>query len=144
MWSKAFRKSLISAIYEDLFSESLDEFSHLEPSWLAIIEEYETAENPLEVEKLVETFVFYKTHKTDIIDTIQPFMTTWHKTFDLVKACLVCFCVEVMLSKTNNNELDPGVIGKYIRITQSFAGGENPSLVHAVTSKLLEFYNKPL
>jgi transcription termination factor NusB len=142
MWSKTFRKSLISAIYEDLFSESLDQFDHNEPSWSQIIEENETQENPLILDNLVEVFVFYKNNKSEIIDTIQPLMTTWHKTFDLVKACLVCFCVEVQYTQEQSQEIDTGIVGKYIRLTQSFAGGENPALVHAVTSKLLLHYTK--
>jgi transcription termination factor NusB len=140
MWTKAFRKSLISAIYEDLFSESLESFVHDEPSWFQIIEENESSDDPMSLQDLMDVFDFYRTHKSSIISTIKPLMTTWHKTFDLVKACLVCFCVEVMYTKENNQKLDDGIVGKYIRLTQSFAGGENPALVHAVTSKLMQHY----
>lgn len=140
MWTKAFRKSLISGIYQTIFRQSLE---GLEKSvnWDVIVDEYSTSEIEVKKDDLEKVFVYVDKNFDSYITSIQKYSKNWNRTFDVIKACLVALIVEIEYKKDSNESIETTVVGKYIRLAQDFAGGDNPGLVHAIGSKLVTEYS---
>ena len=139
MWSKNFRKCLIGAVYQNLFWESFNN-SDYSPDWSMIINENHNTDDTFTKENLIEVYNVFLSKKLSYIENIMKYVNKWDKTFDLIKACLIVFLVEDEINTDPENKL----VGHYIKFAQDFAGGENPALVHAVISKILEAKSTPI
>jgi transcription termination factor NusB len=133
MWSKNFRKCLIGAVYQNLFWDSLNSTQY-SPDWSILVDQNKNIEESIVEEDLSSMYDLFVTKKTFYIDTITKHVNKWDKTFDLIKACLIVFIIENEV----NTDKEAKLVGHYIKFAQDFAGGENPALVHAVISKILE------
>ena len=136
LWTKAFRRSFISAVYVDIFADSVEGLSK-EPEWSVIVSEFSTEEDTLKQVEVIEIFEYYQAHREESLALIRKYMNSWDKTYDLIKACLVCLVVEIKYLQRTDRPVPANLVGKYIRLAQDFAGGDNPGLVHAVGSKIM-------
>jgi transcription termination factor NusB len=133
MWSKGFRKCIICAVYQQLFWESFNNTSY-KPNWEMIASQNKKDDDVFTDSDLDNTFSVFTNNKPIFVEKITQYINKWDKTFDIVKACLLVFLMELDAKPDDNTK----VVGNYIKFAQEFAGGENPSLVHAVISKILE------
>jgi transcription termination factor NusB len=134
MWTKHFRKSIIAAIYQNLFWQSLSGSVYI-PDWENVTKEVYTEDEVVSIKELQACYNRFITSKETSTSLLQEYITKWDKTFDIVKAALFCFLLEYSDRK---NEDDLHILGNYIKFAQDFAGGENPGLIHAVMSKMIE------
>ena len=133
MWSKNFRKCVIGAVYQNLFWCSFNGNTYT-PDWTMLMNEHKNSEDIFTVEDLDLAYQDFVSNKDTYITNITEYVSKWDKTFDLVKACLIVFLIEKNADPSPESKL----VGHYIKFAQDFAGGENPALVHAVISKILE------
>jgi transcription termination factor NusB len=132
-WSKNFRKCIIGSVYQNLFWDSFNN-NHYTPDWEMIIDQNRNVEDVISIEELASVYDLFLSRKPIYIEQITQYVNKWDKTFDLVKACLIVFLIENEI----NTDKEAKLVGHYIKFAQDFAGGENPALVHAVISKVLE------
>jgi transcription termination factor NusB len=132
-WSKNFRKCIIGAVYQNIFWESFNNSEYI-PEWSMLMTENHNNEDTFTEEQLSEVYDIFLSKKAICIEKITKYVSKWDKTFDLIKACLIVFLIEDEL----NTDVENKLVGHYIKFAQDFAGGENPALVHAVISKVLE------
>ena len=136
LWTKAFRRSLISALYVDIFADSVEGLPK-EPNWTVIVSEFSTDQETLRQVEVIEMFEYYQAHRIEFLDLVKKYMNSWNKTYDLIKACLVALVIEIKYLQRTDRAVPANLVGKYIRLAQDFAGGDNPGLVHAVGSKIM-------
>ena len=136
LWTKAFRRSLISALYVDIFADSVEGLPK-EPNWAVIVSEFSTDQETLRQVEVIEMFEYYQAHRIEFLDLVKKYMNSWNKTYDLIKACLVALVIEIKYLQRTDRAVPANLVGKYIRLAQDFAGGDNPGLVHAVGSKIM-------
>ena len=136
LWTKAFRRSLISALYVDIFADSVEGLPK-EPNWTVIVSEFSTDQETLRQVEVIEMFEYYQAHRIESLDLVKKYMNSWNKTYDLIKACLVALVIEIKYLQRTDRAVPANLVGKYIRLAQDFAGGDNPGLVHAVGSKIM-------
>jgi transcription termination factor NusB len=133
MWSKNFRKCIIGSVYQNLFWESFNN-SQYKPDWENLLDQNKDDDTIILKDDLSSVYSLFISKKDTYINKITKYVNKWDKTFDLIKACLIVFLIENELNIDKNSKL----VGHYIKFAQDFAGGENPALVHAVISKVLE------
>ena len=138
MWTKNFRRALISAVYQDIFTTALDEVGVSIIDLKGICNEYSSTETPLVQSELEGVFDVYRSKTASYTERIKSKLTSWDKTYPLIKATLISFALEIDLAAENTVELEPNIVNKYVRLAQEFAGGDNPGLVHAVASKIFD------
>ncbi|NJK71692.1 MAG: hypothetical protein HC932_05655 [Thermales bacterium] len=134
MWSQATRKVLISSVYEYLFWQKLEDPKEFVIDWSQLTLEHFNEGDVLNQKEFQKVFNTFLSLPDKYLSQVSKFINDWSKTFDLVKAILIVFVIEL---ESFQDEPPKNIISKYIRITQELVGGENPSLVHAVTSKIL-------
>ncbi len=134
MWNKQFRKALIAAIYQHLFWSGFTK-THVDPNWQQICSEIFKEDQPYSEKELQSTYELFIEKEVYYTNLLQQYVSKWDKTFDIIKACFYCFLIELGERK---NEPDLKLVGTYIKFGQDFAGGDNPGLVHAVLSNILE------
>jgi transcription termination factor NusB len=135
-WTKLLRKSLVSAIYSDFVLTAVDS-NNFSPDWEAILLEIKNETDIINIDEISDIFENYKDNKDRIIEILKKHANNWEITFDIVKSCLIVLQLEIEYYKNSSAEVPSGVVGKYVRLAQEFAGGDNPGLVHAVGVKLL-------
>lgn len=133
MWSKNFRKCIIGAVYQNLFWESFNN-SEYKAEWSMLLAEHHKEDDHFDETDLQLVYDTFLSKKVSYIERITKYVNKWDKTFDLVKASLIVFLIE----HDQNTDPENKLVGHYIKFAQDFAGGENPALVHAVISKVLE------
>lgn len=133
MWSKNFRKCIIASVYQNLFWDSFNG-SQYTLDWTGLINENKTENIEFTEKDLFKIYTIFLSNKENYINKITKYVNKWDKTFDIIKACLIVFLLEHELNQDN----DARLVGHYIKFAQDFAGGENPALVHAVISKMIE------
>jgi transcription termination factor NusB len=133
MWSKNFRKCIIGSVYQNLFWDSFNS-NQYDPDWTTLVDQNKNDEDIISQEDLSKVYSLFLGKKSLYIDQITKYINKWDKTFDLIKACLIVFLIENEI----NTDDDAKLVGHYIKFAQDYAGGENPALVHAVISKILE------
>jgi transcription termination factor NusB len=137
MWSKNFRKCLIGAIYQNLFWASFNETEY-KPEWESLMaENYNSEVDKFKAPDLQRAYKVFLANKADFTDNLKSFANQWERTFDLIQACLFAFETEYFISELPSEEKNK-MIGSYIKFAQDFAGGDNPALVHAVMSRVVE------
>jgi transcription termination factor NusB len=137
MWSKNFRKCLIGAIYQNLFWASFNETEY-KPEWESLMaENYNQEIDKFKDQDLQKAYNVFLTNKADFTTNLKSFANQWERTFDLIQACLFAFETEYLISQLPPEEKNK-MIGSYIKFAQDFAGGDNPALVHAVMSRVVE------
>jgi transcription termination factor NusB len=137
MWSKNFRKCLIGAIYQNLFWASFNETEY-KPEWESLMaENYNQEIDKFKDQDLQKAYNVFLTNKADFTKNLKSFANQWERTFDLIQACLYAFETEYLISQLPPEEKNK-MIGSYIKFAQDFAGGDNPALVHAVMSRVVE------
>lgn len=139
MWTKPFRKSLISGVYENIFRTSLEGIA-TDIDWHMIAEEYSNDEQSVNVDDLSKVYEHIQSEHDKYVLSIKKYSKHWDRTYDIIKACLIVFLGELEYTKKTTGSYEQNLVGKYIRLAQDFAGGENPALVHAIASKLLNEY----
>ena len=87
------------------------------------------------VQAQVDSFVAnYSDYKTQL----EPYLTNWDRTFEIIKAILFCFILELRNAKSSLNEQQiTTLIGSYIQLTEDFSVPANVKLVHAILAKLV-------
>ena len=87
------------------------------------------------VQAQVDSFVAnYSDYKTQL----EPYLTNWDRTFEIIKAILFCFMLELRNAKSSLNEQQiTTLIGSYIQMTEDFSVPANVKLVHAILAKLV-------
>ncbi|MBC7472015.1 MAG: hypothetical protein H7196_01990 [candidate division SR1 bacterium] len=133
MWPKNFRKCVIASVYQNLFWDSFNGSEYI-PDWTVLINEIKNEDIEFTESDLIKVYNIYLSNKEIYIDQIIKHINKWDKTFDIIKACLIVFLLESNL----NEDKEAKLVGHYIKFAQDFAGGENPALVHAVISKMIE------
>lgn len=133
MWSKNFRKCIIGVVYQNLFWESFNNSEYV-PDWPILLAQHHNDEDTFNESDLQSIYSTFLSQKSYYIERITKYVNKWDKTFDLIKACLIVFLIE----HDQNTDPENKLVGHYIKFAQDFAGGENPALVHAVISKVLE------
>jgi transcription termination factor NusB len=134
MWTKSFRKCLVGAIYQNLFWETFSGVMYV-PNWQILVDELSKEGDEISVEDLENGYQKYLDSKEHSSKILHSYISKWDKTFDIMKAALYCFIIEYSERK---NEPDLHLLGQYIKYAQDFAGGENPSLIHAIMSRMIE------
>lgn len=137
VWTKAFRRSLISALYVDIFSDSVAEAS-IEPNWQVIVHEFSTPEETPQLVQVKEMYDFYQENRNQLLEIVKKHLVSWEKTYDLTKACFVGLVIEITQLQNSDRPVPSNLVNKYIRLAEEFAGGENPGLMHAVGTKIME------
>jgi transcription termination factor NusB len=133
MWDKSVRVLVFTAIYEDLFwaGEGVVSF---DLDWELVADLNGINDQEL-IHQAKQYYLKFKDSRDAFEVRIKPFMQSWQKTFDIVKAVLYTAVLELDGAGSNYDGKDK-IIGKYIHLTQDMVGGKNPALVHAVLSKL--------
>ena len=87
------------------------------------------------VQAQLDSFVAnYSDYKT----LLEPYLTNWDRTFEIIKAILFCFMLELRNAKSSLNEQQiTTLIGSYIQMTEDFSVPANVKLVHAILAKLV-------
>ena len=87
------------------------------------------------VQAQVGSFVAnYNDYKTQL----EPYLTNWDRTFEIIKAILFCFILELRNAKSSlNGQQITTLIGSYIQLTEDFSVPANVKLVHAILAKLV-------
>jgi transcription termination factor NusB len=134
MWTKSFRKCLIGAIYQHLFWKSFSEVDYT-PNWEDLTKAIYKEDETITTKDLEFKFKNFLKNQEQYSSILHKYITKWDKTFDIMKAALFCFIIEYADRK---NEEDLHILGVYIKFAQDYAGGENPALIHAVISKMIE------
>jgi transcription termination factor NusB len=134
MWTKSFRKCLIGAIYQHLFWKSFSEVDYT-PNWDDLTKVVYKEDETISVTDLENAFQTFLSKKEEFSVVLHKYITRWDKTFDIMKAALFCFMIEYVERK---GEDDLHILGVYIKFAQDYAGGENPALIHAIISKMIE------
>jgi transcription termination factor NusB len=134
MWTKSFRKCLIGAIYQHLFWKSFSEVDYT-PNWEDLTKVVYKEDEAISIVDLESAFQTFLTKKEEYSVVLHKYITRWDKTFDIMKAALFCFMIEYAERK---GEDDLHILGVYIKFAQDYAGGENPALIHAIISKMIE------
>ncbi len=137
MWSNSTRKVLISAVYEYLFWEKLEVRNDFEVEWDSLFNEHNKDNESISIAELSALLDNFITNKDSYCTKIQKYINDWSKTYDLIKAVLITLVIELEIANPQEPEK---LISKYIRISQNLVGGENPSLVHAVSSRIITDY----
>lgn len=136
MWTKVFRKALISVVYQDIFSISIEGLNKNDFDLDLVISEYSTQDTPILIDEIKEVLDFYNQDNNYYSEIVKKYLNKWDKTYDLIKATLVVFTLELLYAKEHNIYIQGNLVGKYVRLAQDFVGGDNPGLVHAVASKI--------
>jgi transcription termination factor NusB len=134
MWTKSFRKCLIGAIYQHLFWKSFSEVEYT-PNWEDLSKVVYKEDETISITDLESAFQTFLSKKEEYSLVLHKYITRWDKTFDIMKAALFCFMIEYAERKA---EADLHILGVYIKFAQDYAGGENPALIHAIISKMIE------
>jgi transcription termination factor NusB len=135
MWSNPTRKILIGSIYEYLFWSNLGSKKIPEVDWTQLIDLYNTESFPLAEKELNSLYEKFLEKSETYIHIIQEHFDNWSKTYDIVKAILIVFVLEL---EDTNLASEKSIINKYLKITQELVGGQNPNLVHAVALKIYQ------
>ena len=81
---------------------------------------------------------FFVTNYSDYKTLLEPYLTNWDRTFEIIKAILFCFMLELRNAKSSLNEQQiTTLIGSYIQMTEDFSVPANVKLVHAILAKLV-------
>jgi transcription termination factor NusB len=134
MWTKSFRKCLIGAIYQHLFWKSFSEVEYT-PNWEDLSKVVYKEDETISITDLESVFQTFLSKKEEYSVVLHKYITRWDKTFDIMKAALFCFMIEYAERKSED---DLHILGVYIKFAQDYAGGENPALIHAIISKMIE------
>ena len=87
------------------------------------------------VQAQVDSFV---TNYSDYKALLEPYLSNWDRTFEIIKAILFCFILELRNAKSSLNEQQiTSLIGSYIQLTEDFSVPANVKLVHAILAKLV-------
>jgi transcription termination factor NusB len=137
MWDKYFRLCLFMAVYQELFAEELGADLGLE--WDFILETVENPQDRPSSKELAKSMASLRLKREQYELLLKKYLHSWERTYETVKAMLLTFLEE--LSKLREVEEKSELIelvGKYVRLTQDYIGGENTALVHAVASNIVE------
>jgi hypothetical protein len=126
-WTKSERYCLFASIYGSLFWAEINMDYPLD--WSIIQGNNLYNEDAPSNDWLDFRFDIFSENKEVYIADIKNYLTDWSKTFNIVKAILITFLIELDEATVETNELDVNFIGKYI--------GENTPLVHAIISKMI-------
>ena len=160
-WSKHLRLSVFVMIYQTIFnqprtsrnSSSIQDLEmdsqRIDSLLISLSQEHPEyfGDNNLEltdefwtdlrllVQAQVDSFVAnYGDYKTQL----EPYLTNWDRTFEIIKAILFCFMLELRNAKSSLNEQQiTTLIGSYIQLTEDFSVPANVKLVHAILAKLV-------
>lgn len=141
MWSKSIRTVLVILIYNEIFL--LDYPQLIEKQISAIAREYKLELSEQDTASINIYFDRYQNNKIELESIISSFITSWNKTFDLIKAMLFAAVIELQLSLNTDGQFeDPEllktIVSKYIHLSQDIVGGNNPGLIHAVLLAFIE------
>lgn len=140
MWTKNFRICLFNAVYQELFSENLPDFSS-SLDWDPIFElvTSSSAELPNQAD-LNRSLEDLKQNRSQFETTLRKYLQSWHKTYRIVRAILLCFLQEVTEAKRANATSTDfrQIMSKYTRLTQDYVGGDNTDLVYAIINHILQ------
>jgi transcription termination factor NusB len=148
MWSKSLRLSLFILIYQNLLLEdptrgiegdaTREFFETLSTEFPKIFVpedcDYEKTLELFSKELLVETKHFTKNYN-QITKQLEDVLTNESQTFDIIKACLYCFCLEKLRSK-KPALFNKDAINIYIKLSEDFLVSNNVRLIHAVLCKI--------
>lgn len=132
MWSKPNRFAVISIIYANLVNDNLEETT--KEAWLK--NWLSTLDNSVSEEELSDNYEIvhaYLKEKTLHLKKLAAHLKDVNKTYPLVTATLLAFCLEQNQVKSENY---PTLINKYLDIYNEIAPKESGKLVHAVLLKL--------
>lgn len=125
------------AVYQELFAEELGADLGLE--WDFILETVENPQDRPSSKELAKSMASLRLKREQYELLLKKYLHSWERTYETVKAMLLTFLEE--LSKLREVEEKSELIelvGKYVRLTQDYIGGENTALVHAVASNIVE------
>jgi transcription termination factor NusB len=144
MWTKDFTICLCIAVYQKLTLENWPELSHL-VDWSLIFEELKVSVDKSELAALDSQLDYIWCNHNQFEQILSKFLNQPKKTHPFVRAVLLVFLAELLhlnnKSTSETTDQPPNwlaLVKKYVRITQNYIGAENPSLVYAVASKLLQ------
>ena len=144
MWTKDFTICLCIAVYQKLTLENWPELSDV-IDWSLIFEELKVCVDKSELEALDSELDYIWRNHNQFEQTLNKFLSQPKKTHPFVRAVLLVFLAELLhlhnKSTPATTDQPPdwlALVKKYVRITQNYVGAENPSLVYAVASKLLQ------
>jgi|GEM_PF-1423733 len=144
MWTKNFSLCLCIAVYQKLTLESRSDFT-VAVDWSLILKELNLSLDQSELASLDLQLDYVWRNRNQFEQILGKFLDQPKKTHPFVKAVLLVFLAELLHLRTQqspeitNQSADwLGLAKKYVRITQNYIGAENPSLVYAVTTKLLQ------
>jgi transcription termination factor NusB len=138
MWSKSFRYTLFTGIYQHLFWKNEFGLDQLDVDWSVITAISQEVLTQNEQVQAIQIFDTYLENREVYESILKPLLNSWDKTFDIVKAALFTGVLELIDIQNEPQEILEKSVGKYIHLTQDMIGGKNPALVHAVLSKVLE------
>jgi len=144
LWTKNFSLCLCIAVYQKLtlksWSESIDAID-----WSLIFEELGVSVDKPDLTALNLQLDYIWRNLSQLEQILGKFLDQPKKTHPFVKAVLLVFLAELLhlgaqpKLEITDQQLDRlALIKKYVRITQNYIGAENPSLVYAVATKLIQ------
>lgn len=140
MWDKLTRQAIFSAIYQIVFFQ--DQELDWNIDWEYILENSPKITEETDIPSFLSLTsyldLFYE--KRGLFESyLKIKLPNWESTFPLIKACLYTFLTEYSYITTNFNDFDKeALLGKYIKLSQETIGGQSVTLVHAVTSKIIQ------
>ncbi len=151
MWTKNFAICLFSAVYQNIFSQDsknfidLKEDSQIVFDWLVVLDTLNLSQDLPNTDLLQDSLIKIVQNKAKFENILQKYLSDSKKTYKIVKAILFTFLQELEEIKKPKEEIPTTLLEyyqpmakKYVRIAQDYVGGENASLVHAVTIKIIQ------
>ncbi len=135
MWTKKYRNSLISLVYQKLIN------TYDPDNFLLITEEFWLDDGYSSLDKKVELNLkkdLKNIHSKylESISRLEKYLQNWNKTYPLSQAVLLTFLYEVDMLKEGFTEQRTALINKYVKFCQSYIDRQNASLIHAILVKL--------
>jgi transcription termination factor NusB len=138
MWDKKFRIAVFLLLYNILFkSISLDDFisksatQEFKSELFALSDIYIDQD----LDKVFTQILLFYELENEFSTKIKASIKSWDKTFEIIKACLFTFCLEIRnISKLDQEKFK--IVNTYLRLSQDYLGQENVPLIHAIILKI--------
>jgi transcription termination factor NusB len=137
MWTKDFRFCLFSLIYDDsLGYREMNEVVDYEEFVNSVLTEYKSFKKEnVDTGVLRVEFESYLSKKNSMIVRLTTLLPDWNKTFEIIKAVLLCFLIEKQSLKIFEKDK---LVVSYIKFAEGYCVSSNVKLIHAVLSKLVD------
>jgi hypothetical protein len=123
----------LERLIDTLYSEHADYFEFNNDDKLI---KYSQAE----IDKAKEQFQYFAADYSHLKAQLEPFLSSWNNTFDIIKAILFSFMLEyrqVIQDQQENTETTTALMANYIQIAEDLTVAANVKLVHAILAKMV-------